>query len=297
MSENIEISSLDCRYEGYRMRDRAREACLLASIAERGIEKPLSGVDTPEGRLLLNGFKRYRCAKKLGIHCVPYVSLGQEEATGIVHLMQVSSDKALGILEQAKFIADLLTLHGMSVTDVAESLSRSKSWVSMRRGLLDEMSQEIQQILFRGAFPVYSFMYTLRPFMRMNSVTKEEVEQFVKSVAGKQLSVRDIELLAGGYFRGSLRESIDAGKVDLSLDQLKNVPDDLEGCNQFERKLLNDLDAMRKMMQRVMAKCHDRRLKSGAFHAQANLLTGGLLSTFKPFYERMKEFHDRSRHA
>ncbi len=297
MSESIEISSLDLRYEGYRMRDRAREAGLLASIAERGIEEPLSGVDRPEGRLLLNGFKRYRCAKKLGIHCVPYVSLGQEEATGIVSLIQVSSDKTLGILEQAKFIADLLTLHGMSLADVAESLSRSKSWVSMRRGLLDEMSQEIQQLLFRGAFPVYSWMYTLRPFMRMNSATKEEIEKFVKSVAGKKLSVRDIELLAGGYFRGSLRESIDAGKVDLSLDQLKNVPDDLEGCNQFERKLLNDLDLLRKMMQRVMAKCHDRRLKNGAFHAQANLLTGGLLSTFKPFHERMKEFHDRSRHA
>jgi ParB-like chromosome segregation protein Spo0J len=130
MSELVELSTLDLRYEGHRLRDNTREARLLASIAERGIEEPLEGVDTPEGRFLLNGFKRYRCAKKLGIHDAPYVSLGQEEATGILNLMRVSNDKALGILEQARFIVDLLTLHGLNLAEVAETLSRSKAWAS-----------------------------------------------------------------------------------------------------------------------------------------------------------------------
>jgi len=43
MSESVELSSLDLRYEGYRLRDDAREARLLASIAERGIDEPLQG--------------------------------------------------------------------------------------------------------------------------------------------------------------------------------------------------------------------------------------------------------------
>ena len=42
MRENVELSSLDLRYEGHRLRDDAREARLLASIAERGIEEPLA---------------------------------------------------------------------------------------------------------------------------------------------------------------------------------------------------------------------------------------------------------------
>ena len=65
MSETVERTSLDLRYQTYRLRNDAAEARLLASIAERGIEQPLSGVDTPQGRLLLDGFKRYRCATKL----------------------------------------------------------------------------------------------------------------------------------------------------------------------------------------------------------------------------------------
>ena len=36
MSESVERTSFDLRYEGYRMRDKAGEARLLASIVERG---------------------------------------------------------------------------------------------------------------------------------------------------------------------------------------------------------------------------------------------------------------------
>ena len=299
MSEIVELSNLDLRYEGHRLRDDAREARVLASIAERGIDEPLEGVDTPEARFLLDGFKRCRSARKLGIHCVPYLSLGEEEATGILSLMRVSTDKALGILEQARFIVDLVSIHGMSVAEVAQTLGRSKAWVCMRQSLLKEMSSAIEQILFRGALPVYSYMYTLRPFMRMNGVGPEPVERFVKAVAGQRLSVRDIELLAQGYFRGpvSLREAIEGDKLSWSLDQLKHVPEDREGCSGVERGFLRDLELLRKSMQRVMARCHDPRLGSPAFLAQANLLSGGLLSTLAPFCERMKELHDRSGQA
>jgi hypothetical protein len=188
MRKIVELSSLDLRYEGHRLRDDAREARLLASIAERGIEEPLEGVDTVEARFLLNGFKRCRCAKKLGIDCAPYVSLGEEEAIGIMNLMRASTDRGLGILEQARFVVDLLTIHNMSVSEVAETLSRSKAWVCMRRRLLEEMSPAIQQVLFRGVFPVYSYMYTLRPFMRMNADSQAEIERFVNAVAGRRLA-------------------------------------------------------------------------------------------------------------
>ena len=52
--------------------------------------------------------------------------------------------------------------------------------------------------------------------------------------------------------------------------------------------------ALQKSMQRVVLKCHDRRLASRPFYAQANLLTAGLLSNLDSFKERIKEFHDRS---
>ena len=78
MAEEAELTTFDLRYESYRMRNPALEARLLASIMERGIEEPLEGVDLEERRILLNGFKRYRCARKLGLGHVPYASLGED---------------------------------------------------------------------------------------------------------------------------------------------------------------------------------------------------------------------------
>ena len=299
MAREVEISSLDVRYESYRMRNPGLEARLLASIMERGIEEPLEGVESGGRSLLLNGFKRYRCARRLGLGKVPYLSLGEDETRGILELLRVSNQKALSILEQARFISDLKQSHHLTVAEIAEELDRSKGWVSMRLGLLKEMSEGVREKLFSGAFPVYSYMYTVRRFMRMNRAGTEEIEVFVAGVSGKKLSVREIEYLALGYFRGpdSLRREIAEGKVVLPLERLKEQAREADGCNEFERTLLGDLEILHKYMLRVMSKSADRRLQTRAFHAQAQLLSAGVLARARAFLQTLRLLHDRSGQA
>jgi len=291
----VELSSLDVRYEGYRMRNRAGEARLLASIAERGISEPLEGVELDQSHVLLNGFKRWRCARKLGLCTVPYVSLGEDTAMGIVALLRASNDRALTLLEQAGFVDELKRLHGMSVADMAEALSRSKGWVGMRLGLLSEMSPVVRRELFAGRFPLYAYMYSLRPFMRMNRGRSEEVEQFVAALSGKRLSVREIGHLAHGYFRGpeALREQIASGNVALPLERLKQRDQQAEGCTPFEQGMLRDIEIAAKYMQRVVTKAQSPRLRSGAFFAQAELLLAGLLERASAFLQSVRQLHDR----
>jgi hypothetical protein len=169
----------------------------------------------------------------------------------------------------------------------------------MRLGLIGEMSEKVRQEIFSGRFPIYPYMYTVRQFMRMNGVKKQEIEDFVVAVSGKKLSVREIEQLAHGYFRGpeSLREAIQNGHVGLPLEWMKHVPEDPDGCNEFEGALLKDLEITQKYMQRVMGKSEDRRLKTRAFHAQANLLTAGILSKTRAFFDALRKLHDRSGQA
>jgi predicted transcriptional regulator len=299
MAKDVELSSLDLRYEDHRMKNAALEERLLASIAQRGIEEPLEGVQLQDASILLNGFKRYRCARKLQLHSVPYASLGDDEVAGIMNLLRISNNRALSILEQAAFIDELSTTGHLSVAEIAKELSRSKSWVSMRLGLISEMSATIRAKLFSGAFPVYAYMYILRPFMRMNGVSGEQVEQFVMAVSDKDLSVRDIEQLAHGYFRGpdSFRQEILKGNLALPLKRLREMPQNPDGCSEFERVMLRDLEITQKYMQRVMGKSQDPRLKSRPFHAQANLLSAAILSRAPAFNQSLKQLHDRSGQA
>lgn len=299
MSHQVEITSLDLRYEGFRMKSPDAENALLLSILEKGIRDPLQGVDTKDARILLDGFKRFRCAQKLGLGLAPYVSMGADEVMGIIELIRISNAKSLSILEQARFVDELKSIHQMSTAGIAELLERSKAWVSVRSGIMSEMSDYLIDQIFKGRFPVYSYMYTLRPFMRINKIRTWELDEFVRSVAGKKLSIRSIEVLANGYFKGSdaLRDQIRSGHITWALDHLKERHACAEGCSQMESAMLRELEIMLKYMQRVTAKTRNPKLKTRAFFAQANLLTGGILRQTDSFLKAIRAFHDQTGQA
>jgi KorB domain len=300
MANEVELSSLDLRYEGFRLKAAPLEERLLAAIAARGIQEPLEGVEVQQRPVLLNGFKRYRCARQLRLATVPYCSLGGDEAAAILDLLKLSNNRSLSILEQAAFIDELKNGRRMNVADIAAALSRSKAWVSVRLGLLAQMSEGVRRQLFAGAFPVYAYMYVLRPFMRLNGESAQAVEQFVTAVSGKGLSVREIEQLAHGFFRGpeSFRAEIRKGNLALPLERMRRTPANSEACSEFERVLLGDLEILQKYMQRVMGKSQEQnKLTSRGFHAQCHLLTAGILSRARAFFHTLRQLHDRNGQA
>ncbi len=299
MTEQVEISSFDLRYEGFRMRSPGAEKALLLSILEKGIRDPLQGVDISGARILLDGFKRLRCAKKLGLGTAPYTSMGTEEVLGIIELIRISNARSLSILEQARFVDELKSVHKMSTADIAGLVERSKSWVSVRSGIIAEISDYVLDQMFKGRFPVYAYMYTLRPFMRINGIETGEVDEFVRSVSGKNLSLRSIEVLTHGYFRGpnTLRDQIKNGHITWALGRLKESHTTQSGCSQMESAMIRDLEIVSKYMQRVTAKTQSPKYKTSAFFAQANLLTGGILRQTDSFLEAIRALYDRTGQA
>jgi hypothetical protein len=299
MVDQVEISSIDLRYEGFRMRSSGAEKALLLSISSHGIRDPLLGVDPNGNRILLDGFKRLRCAAKLNIRIVPYRSLGNDEPCGIIELLKISNAGSLSILEQARLIDELINVHQMCNAEVAMLLERSKAWVSVRTGIISQMSQNVMEKIFKGQFPVYSFMYTLRRFMRINGVKKKEIDEFVELVAGKKLSIRDIEILAHSYFKGGdeLRKQIKNGDILWVLGRLKQASSTSGDCTELERRMLTELAIIQKYMQRVTCKSRDKRFTTSGFFAQANILSGGILRQLDLFARAIREFYDRTGQA
>lgn len=300
MVEKIEINNLDLRYEKFRLKSKEIERALLASIIANDIQEPLKGVDLGDGtKILLDGFKRYRCAKKLNISMVPYSSLGSDEPLGIIKLIRTSIARPLTILEQAKMIDELQKVHGMTHGNIADLLQKSKSWVSMRAGILAEMSEYVAKRVFNGDFPVYSFMYTLRKFIRMNSIRKNKIDEFVKLVAGKGLSIRDIELLADGFFKGSdnLRQQIKEGHITWGLNQLKKKSSRTTECTNTEQRMLRDLESVQRYMQKITYRASDDSLGNDTFQVQASLLVQGIIDILDNFMIAVRDLYDRCEQA
>jgi hypothetical protein len=225
---------LDLRYESFRLKVPALEERLLSSLLQRGIEEPLEGVESNETKVLLNGFKRYRCARKLRLATVPYRSLGRDEAAAILGLLKLSNNRTLSLLEQAAFIAELKNVRGLNVAEIAAELARSKSWVTLRLGLMAQMSVPVRQEILKG-------------------------------------------------------------NLALPLQWMRQVPQSPDGCSEFERVLLGDLELTQKYMQRVMGKSQEQsKLTRRAFHAQCHLLTAGILSRSRAFFDVLRQLHDRN---
>ena len=116
-------------------------------------------------------------------------------------------------------------------------------------------------------------MYALRQFMRMNGVKPAQIEEFVLAVSGKGLSVREVEQLAHGCFRGpeSFRREILKGNLALPLERMRQVPQSSDGCNEFERVLLGDLE----LTQKYMPVSYTHLIKAGSISASFPTVGGG----------------------
>lgn len=297
----VELSSICRKYESFRLRDPRRESSLLSSILQYGVREPLQCVEA-EGKdyryILLDGFKRLRCCCKINLQMLPVVSLGADEADSILRLVRASNDRKLSTLEQARFVDELHSRHGLTITEIADRLERSSAWVRVRMGLLERMSDVVREAVFSGRFPLRCYMYTLRQRTRVRGVPAHSIDRFVGSVAGKGLSTREIEKLAHGYFGGGeqLRRQIEDGDLRWTLRQMPlSHPPEPPGdeMSEAEWMVVRDLELAQKYISRILSGLNREELGSKAFHAHALLVIEGLLENIDAFAAQIRSFHDR----
>jgi hypothetical protein len=296
-TRDVELSTIDLRYEDCRLRDAQAESELLADITMRGIDRPLCGVASRPRWILLDGFKRYRCARRLAMDAVPCAPVGADEATGILEVLKGPGWKPLGFLEEARFLQELQSVHGMTLAEMAAALGRSKSWASIRLTALAEMSQTVRDRIFRGSFPAHAYTHSVRPFTRVNGVDPTSVDAFVEAVSGRGLSTREIEQLARGYFGGSeeFRREVDVGHATTLLRRIRASSAAAAGGTRRERTCLRELESLSHAVRVLTTHASDPALASPAFRAQAQILLARILEQSDGFLSSLGRFHDRCR--
>ena len=287
MVNQVECESISRKFEDLRLKNGPDENDLFESIQKEGILQPLGCVFEEGGAVvLLDGFKRFRSALKLRIPTVPITCLGVDEVHAVCELLFQSNEKTLNILEQAAFCDHLHLRHKIGVGAIAGRLKKSPAWVSVRLGMLNDMSPEIKLALFQGRFPVRSYMYTLKPFTRVNKIAKRDLNEFVRCVEGKALSTRDIERLAVGFFKGgeTLKNQIKDGNIPWTLRQLKasRIQTESGESSAVETKFLRDLEVLRQCIHALILATADPKLKDTAFFEKARSVIGGIFEQIAP---------------
>lgn len=110
---------------------------LAASIGEYGILNPLTVRQRQNGYELVAGERRLRAAKLAGLVEVPCIvmDLNMEEAS-LIALVENLQRRDLDFIEEARGIAQLIRLFGMSQEECARRLGKSQSAVANKLRLL-----------------------------------------------------------------------------------------------------------------------------------------------------------------
>jgi hypothetical protein len=92
--------------------------------------------------------------------------------------------------------------------------------------------------------------------------------------------VREIDLLANGYFRGgpAIRQQIDEGNLSWIIKKLKEMPHGRSDFNDSEKNAINDLEILQKYIGRIIFKFPFLKVENNDFFSVAELLAGGVLS-------------------
>lgn len=296
----IEINSLDLRFEHTRQRDAAIERRLLSSIQERGIEQPLqvSICKDTQQCVLLDGFKRYCCAKKLHMNIIPVCTIGADVADGVLCLLRRESVSRLNILEQAGMIEELHKKYGLSIYAIAVRLERSPSWVNVRLGMIGELSDLVRGKILSGAFPARAYMYGVRVYTRVHKVSFSQVDAFVSAVSGKGLSTRELGVLSRAYFTcgSSMARMIVEGNAQRAIKLLAAQGGAaIDPTLTHDQQLfVNNLKTIANAMAHIIAAASSIKTGAGHYMQYINTWSASIGKNLAAFSRTIKELHDFS---
>jgi ParB/RepB/Spo0J family partition protein len=292
----VELSWLDLRLSHLRQRDREAEKELLESIRLQGIKEPLFVVagEKPHRYILLDGFKRYRCARQLETNIVgAFIAEGDEQA-GILTLLRQSRDTELTELEYGALIDRLHEQHDMSVRQIASHLGCSPAWVSLRLGMVSQMSPLVRNKVLGGHFPWRGYLYGIRPFTRVNSGIADLVDRFVAAASNRDLSTRDALLLSRIYFKGDrhIRERIESGASQQVLDAVKG---EWKGeCDSDSMDVLTALADAECAMTRLACRLVPSKVNGDIALLRAHIVADRILRTMWSFIKALRGFHEQT---
>jgi ParB family chromosome partitioning protein len=198
----LEFHQLDLRYESLRVHRQDRERRLLASIAEHGQQVPIVVVaiaEEPNRFVVIDGYKRIRALRKLGRDTVDAAVWDMSETEALILDRSLRTAEGETALEQGWLLSELYSSLDMSLEDLALRFDRSKSWISRRLALVQELPQSVQQYVRLGKIGAHAAMKYLVPIARTNKLS---CERLADEIARHQFSTSEVGLIYDAWRKG-----------------------------------------------------------------------------------------------
>lgn len=187
---DVDLHQLELRHRDLRIHDGEQRRRMIGSVAEIGQQVPVIVVRDAERLVLIDGYLRVEALRRLHRDTVVATTWPLTEVEALVHHRHLAIARRTAI--EDAWLLSRLREHGLTVDELARRLCRSKSWVSHRLGLLDELAAAAQERVRAGTVPPHAAMRYLVPFARAN---KRHCEQLLAELGDTRVSDRELGAL------------------------------------------------------------------------------------------------------
>jgi len=198
---DLELNQLDLRYERLRTRCAQRERRLLAAIAEVGQQTPIVVVVDGERWVVVDGYKRVRVVRRLGLDTVRAMAWEIGEADALLLERLLRAGEIGSALEQGWLLKELEGRFGLGRDELARRFDRTPSWVSRRLALVNELPTGVQEHVRAGAIGAHAAMKYLVPLARAN---EDDCARLADRIAPERITSRQLGELYASYVGGGV---------------------------------------------------------------------------------------------
>jgi len=141
----LAISEVGESYGHLRLIHPPSDRAMVDSVRRYGQLSPVVvALSTEGGYELIDGFKRFRACRKLGMEKLRATLLGGASRVVKAAMIQLNwKARSMGKLEEAMVMHSLVHDDGLTQLEIATLLGRHKSWVSRRISLIERLAEEL----------------------------------------------------------------------------------------------------------------------------------------------------------
>jgi ParB family transcriptional regulator, chromosome partitioning protein len=249
----IEIAQLILRYARTRIERPKESFALAASIDRIGQVIPVVVVKEGASFVLLDGYLRVKALKALGRDTVKAEIWTCSAEEALVEILARAHGRKWDVVEEAALVQELHDHHHLSQGKIASLVGRTQGWVSGRLTLYRTLSEDLMELIRKGAVSTWTATRVIVPIAR---AMPEHGKILAENLSKASLSTREMARFSLHYQKAhkTQRErmvrdpalfvkSLNAKEEALDAKTLKDGP---------EGKWVKDLRVVTHILQRLL---------------------------------------------
>jgi len=202
--KEIEIVHLHLRYAHTRIYRPERVYALASSMERFGQILPVivlrEGVNS---FVLMDGYLRVEAVRRCGRDTVMAEIWEGKEEEALVEVLARAHSRKWDLLEEAAMIRELHEQYHLSQSKIASLLGRKQSWVSGRLALYHALSEDLLELIRRGAISAWAAARVIAPIAR---AIPEHGKALLENLSKASLSTREMACLFQHYRKANRQQ-------------------------------------------------------------------------------------------